>query len=68
MFYHVNLACYQCTHGSSIKIITSLRPESEGIHSQLYNREHTLSFDDVVSQLLSEESHLQEMKCGDKRS
>ena len=39
-----------------------LRPEFEGISSQLQNREDSLSCDEVASQLLSEESHLQEME------
>ena len=45
-----------------------LRPEFEGIRSQLYNRENPLTLDDTVSQLMTEESPLQEMKGGDESS
>ena len=40
----------------------------EGIQSQLYNKENYLSFDEMVSQLSSEESHLQVMKGGGDNS
>ena len=46
------------------KLLQGLKPEFEGIHSQLHIRENTLSFHDVVSRLLSEESRPQEMKGG----
>ena len=38
------------------KLLQGLRPKFEGIRSQLYNRENPLTFDDAVSQLMSEES------------
>ena len=50
------------------KLLQGLRPEFEGIRSQLYHRENPLTFDDVVSQLMSEESRLQEMKGGEEGS
>ena len=46
------------------ELLQGLRPEFEGISSQLHNRENSLTCDDVASQLLSEESHLQEMNGG----
>ena len=50
------------------KILPGLRPEFEGIRSQLHNLENTLNFDNAVSQLLSEESQLQEIKGGGERA
>ena len=43
-------------------LLTGLRPEFENIRSQLCHREDPLSFEDSISQLLNEESRLQEMK------
>ena len=37
------------------KLLQGLRPKFEGIRSQLYNIENPLTFDDAVSQLMSEE-------------
>ena len=43
-------------------LLTSLRPEFENIRSQLCHQENPQSFEDTISQLLSEDSWLQEMK------
>ena len=48
------------------KLLQGLRPEFEGIRGQLYNRENPLTFDNAVSQLMTEESCLQEMKGGEE--
>ena len=50
--------------GRVYKLLHGLRHEFEGIRSQLFNRETSLTFDDAVSQLLNEESRLQDMKGG----
>ena len=50
------------------KLLQRLRPEFEGIRSQLYNRETSLTFNDPVSQLLNEENRLQDMKGGEESS
>ena len=50
------------------KLLQGLRPKSEGIRSELYNRENSLNFDDAVSQLLSEASRVREMKGGEESS
>ena len=46
------------------KLLQGLRPEFEGIGSQLYKKENPLTFDEVSAQLLGEESRLLEMKGG----
>ena len=43
------------------KLLQGLRPKFER-RSQLYNRGNPLTFDDAVSQLMTEESRLQEMR------
>ena len=50
------------------KLFQGLKLEFEGIRSQLYNRETSLTFDDAVSQLLNEESQLQDMRGGAETS
>ena len=50
------------------KLLQGLQPEFEGFRSQLFDREHSLLFDNAVSQLLSDESQLQDMKGGGERS
>ena len=44
------------------KLLQGLRPEFEVLRSQLFNRENPLSFDETISQLLTEERRLHEMK------
>ena len=50
------------------KLLQGLRPDFEGIKSQLCSRENSVTFGDTVSQLFSEESLLQEMKGGEDSS
>ena len=44
------------------QLLQGLRSEFESIRSQLCNRENPISFDDTVSQLIGEESRLQDIK------
>ena len=50
------------------RLLTGLRPEFENIRSQSCHRESPLSFEDAISQLIGEESRLQEMKGGSESS
>ena len=43
-------------------LLRGLRQKFENIRSQLCHRENPLSFEDAISQLISKESRLQEMK------
>ena len=44
------------------QLLQDLRPEFESLSSQLCNRDNPISFDDTVSQLIGEDSRLQDMK------
>ena len=48
--------------GRVYRLLIRQRPEFEKIISQLCHGENPLSFEDAISQLLSEESRIQEMK------
>ena len=50
------------------RILQGLRPKFENLKSQLCNWENPLCFEDVVSQLISEESRLQDMKGSNESS
>ena len=50
------------------RLLQGLRPEFENLRSLLCNRENPITFDDAASQLIEEESRLQEMKRSSESS